>query len=463
MVVSKVYGDIRFRRGPESEIPTLPEGQPAITEDTKRIFVGSDSGNIELAKKEDLDGKAPKKKTDAWVDVKEDFGAKGDGVTDDTTAIQNAIDYALSSGIKKVKLVGKFVITSPLNLTNISNGSLTIEGNGMGQNGEAPSLLLGRTGREMIDTTGSQFITIKDMALVADSTNPSTVGILFARSISSIYAQFNQVENVYINMGTNTSANGGAGTIGIYNFGAELHRYRNIFVIADRTVVITFSNWFSLTSRYTTIMNQGYSTSQIVIDGASTLIGYNKSNVFIDNACAVKFDMTYMYMWSNSSVANGNTFAYEIWGGCTDIQISGHIEGCLQLLQLVGSIQSLQMNVTKQMFDSSDQIVLNGSNPSYQTFLSGAKINVVPMLNTTTWNKLINQVGTNHKGIKNSEIILYPYQNFYVQTGATSSITLKVEDEGNSAWLLSSTGDYKGTIIQSNTRIIQYGTVSNFA
>jgi hypothetical protein len=42
--------------------------------------------------------KAPKKKTDVWVDVKEGFNAKGDGTTDDTTPIQNALNSLTSGG-----------------------------------------------------------------------------------------------------------------------------------------------------------------------------------------------------------------------------------------------------------------------------------------------------------------------------------------------------------------------------
>lgn len=54
--MAKIYGDIRFRKGLESDgIPIFPEGQPAITSDTKRVFVGTESGNIELAKKDLVD------------------------------------------------------------------------------------------------------------------------------------------------------------------------------------------------------------------------------------------------------------------------------------------------------------------------------------------------------------------------------------------------------------------------
>lgn len=43
----------------------------------------------------------------------EAFGAKGDGVTDDTKALQNAINYSSSNNIN-IKLTGDYVITKPL-------------------------------------------------------------------------------------------------------------------------------------------------------------------------------------------------------------------------------------------------------------------------------------------------------------------------------------------------------------
>lgn len=46
---------IRFRRGQENKLPTLLEGEPGFTTDTKKLFVGSATGNIELAKQTDLD------------------------------------------------------------------------------------------------------------------------------------------------------------------------------------------------------------------------------------------------------------------------------------------------------------------------------------------------------------------------------------------------------------------------
>lgn len=59
------------------------------------------------------------------VSVK-DFGAVGDGIADDTTAIQNAIDEVILTGQKLYVPAGTYLITTPL----VANGSLKIFGDG---------------------------------------------------------------------------------------------------------------------------------------------------------------------------------------------------------------------------------------------------------------------------------------------------------------------------------------------
>lgn len=46
---------LQIRRGPESQLPTLDVGEPAITTDTYKVFVGDGAVNHELTKKVDLD------------------------------------------------------------------------------------------------------------------------------------------------------------------------------------------------------------------------------------------------------------------------------------------------------------------------------------------------------------------------------------------------------------------------
>jgi hypothetical protein len=46
---------LRVRRGPEATMPTLSQGEPGYTTDTKKLFVGDGTTNHQLAKQADLD------------------------------------------------------------------------------------------------------------------------------------------------------------------------------------------------------------------------------------------------------------------------------------------------------------------------------------------------------------------------------------------------------------------------
>lgn len=45
---------LQFKRGPEASIPNLSSGEPGVTTDTEKLFVGMPSGNTEMAKQTDL-------------------------------------------------------------------------------------------------------------------------------------------------------------------------------------------------------------------------------------------------------------------------------------------------------------------------------------------------------------------------------------------------------------------------
>lgn len=380
------------------------------------------------------------------MDVKSaQFGAKGDGVTDDTTAIQNAINYAVSNKGKVFFPAGTYLITHSLNLTNISNG-LILEGQGMGENG---TVILGHTGNVIIDRTGSEHVLLRNIKLKSDTTaNASTIGILDARSSTNQYAQFNNMENVRISIPSNPSANSGNGTIGIYNYGAELWRARNIYVDADRPVCFVINNTFNITSPNTTINSSGVSMSECVIDGSSTLTGYANASVRLDNTANIKLDNIYILL--GQADGTNNQFAIECINGQTSLHITGHIEGYEQFINGKGALlYNPFINVSKQIMTANkDQIVLDGSTSA--TGIYGGSIGLVNMLNTTYAHNLISQTGSNHNGMVNCNINLLSNQGINCPYGYTTGNIIQSQDPTPSI-NLSSAGYNNGTLIMKQT------------
>jgi hypothetical protein len=174
------------------------------------------------------------------------------GTTDMAPMIQAAIDsraaWGATTGIKYPIISfssADYLIESALNLTTtyvagtMQHDCVHLRGTGYGGGG---TRIIGNTGNLMIDTCGSIFIKIEDIALsseVAGLSNPSTVAILQARPAVNPQCQFHTYRNVSIAMHDDAAANGGMGTIGIMNYAGESVTYDTMFVRANLPVVLT--------------------------------------------------------------------------------------------------------------------------------------------------------------------------------------------------------------------------------
>ena len=109
--------------------------------------------------------------TDPWIDVRA-FGAKGDGVADDTAAIQAAFDsIAASGGVRSVYFPpGTFLVSSEI---NINKSDIRVFGEGDG------SIIRVRDGTDLSGGVlyvngGTNNVTIEDLTIDGNSDNNST-------------------------------------------------------------------------------------------------------------------------------------------------------------------------------------------------------------------------------------------------------------------------------------------------
>lgn len=144
-------------------------------------------------------------------------------------------------------------INATANVTTAQGNSapptpLIIQGDGPGK-----TVLVAGTGGCVFDTTG-RAVSIKELTIVPAVSTPSVLGILQGRATNaaSSFTPNNIFEHLVISLGTVPAANGGNGTIGIYNLDSEGNWYHQNTVTADHPMVLTSNNIFSIASTYQT-------------------------------------------------------------------------------------------------------------------------------------------------------------------------------------------------------------------
>lgn len=188
------------------------------------------------------------------------YYAVGDGVTDDTAAINAAVTALTSGGILFVP-EGNYLITTPINLTNLQDRAITIQGVGRGDGlyDTTPSYgtnFYGRTGTQaMFETQGSHYVSFQDCqlySLTADS-DRSAIGIFVGRTTVQGFAQFHHYARVNIILATKPTANSTRGAIPILNVSGEHGEFHHLFLIGDTPLVASIVNPFSYAPSYGTL------------------------------------------------------------------------------------------------------------------------------------------------------------------------------------------------------------------
>jgi hypothetical protein len=404
----------------------VPEGIPAGGTDGQVLT--KQSGTDFDADWEDVSS------SDGWANVK-DYGAIGDGTTDDTAAIQDAIDANLGVVFFPP---GEYRITSVLDLTARNGGRTVIRGSGRSENTQG-TRILGETSGLMFDCTGSQYIEFEDIAIKSGATNKSTIGIMFARATTAQYAQFCLMTRVLVDIATDALANGGNGGIGVYNYAAELFNMIDTYIRADNPYIITATNVLSLSSTFLTIETGAWSTSHIQSYGCS-YISYSKNAIYMSGTQSrIHFDHTYMLRVSGTQKA-----AIRIEGLVDGGTFDGNIEGFERAVYTTHTLTQMSFIFRVVGVNAEPLIYLDGA-PGFVPGLRSSKVDIFAW-GVSTQN-VIDQTPTGQNGISGCEIYLHGSQTLNIAGGFATGNIIKAGNNAAPTVTQSGAGFYSGLLM----------------
>lgn len=312
---------------------------------------------------------------------------------------------------------GSRTLTSTLNLTDLEN----IEIRGMGSR---YSTLVLNTGQVGIDLTGTGSWRMSGLRLYTiGQANPATVGLLLARSVEHDHVEFSHISDVWFDMHSDMSANGGAGTIGIYNNTAELTSAdKNVVIIADRPYVATKSNMYGISSALTTSTTVT-SMSVVEISGSPTLIALGGAALTLENAQNFWFKG---YMQGRGATPTPVApYAIEVSGSCADIEITASIEQFTGALRTTGNIQNLRLRGRMPNSTTDSYILLDGSTGG-SPGIQGGQIDLTPG-NGTAHALIDDGTGVNQLGVYDVDIHLYPAQTIACAAVGFAGCTIRAD------------------------------------
>jgi len=328
--------------------------------------VGSGTGTAELSR-------TTQNKLQEMVSVK-DFGAVGNGTTDDTSAIQAAIDACSqkingSTQTPVAKCVyfpyGNYLITKPLNLTanqNIANPAncdrrnikLMGQATSSGDYTEGVSIIGQTNNYAFVEIVDNDNFQMENITLVPSSTNPSTVGIYQARRTGGTSPSswcgncyFNNVTITFNGMNDGITQNSNFGAIGIINIAGEETTYDRCEVWANTCLAISWSNNLSKSvSNLTSDSYDGFSYNPYWVNQGDITTGASNT-VFRTNNCrfiSLGFNSPIVLLQeigsyfsygdflqkrsSSTSVNSTNGIGYEFWN-----TYHAHIDSTLETTQ----------------------------------------------------------------------------------------------------------------------------------
>jgi hypothetical protein len=181
---------------------------------------------------------------------------------------------------------------------------------------------------------------------------PSTVGVLLGRVVDetgnpnqSWFVNLREcVIEMQTDMPTETSpgANGGKGTVGVYNYGCEVSNLHDVMVTADVPVVYANTNVFSLTSYHRpsggTFPMINVSTSMTVVSatGSNAFFGLGGPALYVGGGANV-------HVFAHLASRGSFPAAVYVAGMLTDFEHRGTIEVYPRMLETIAVIRGARL------------------------------------------------------------------------------------------------------------------------
>ena len=303
-----------------------------------------------------------------------DFGAVGDGTTDDTTAIQNAIN----SGARAIHIpAGKYKVTSTLNLCNlgVTGVGLKIYGDCVQYDDgttTAASVILSNPGstKWVAELVGSQFITIEDLMFVSTGTNSAVGGLLYARSTTANFAQNNSLRRIIIKLDTNGNS------IALGNNCAEQFVCDECWLESDTPYVTTLANEYSFVSQYATIANTIYSNTAQAFR-MTTFTPLTQTGMVLQGLATANFDNCIVIPKAGNTYANGMIIksSVQAYQDCQNITFTGQIESWANAIRIEGNTRDTNFNFSTSNV-TTNSIVCYGGTVQYSPYWKSVELSL---------------------------------------------------------------------------------------